>query len=292
MPAGQDDTAVARAPDGALARPPLSAYIRTLNEARMIEDVVRAALTVAREVVIVDSGSRDGTVERARAAGATVSHQDWLGNGGQKRAAEALCAHDWLLDLDADEVVSPELAREIAALFASGAPARPVYKIPLVTAPPYGRPWRGVDISRRAKLYDRRVVRMPDHKAWDQLEIPAGASVGGLRSPILHHSFTGVAHLIDKVNRNTTNRAREAKLKPRLWVVARVLFGLPVYFFQRYVLYGLFLRGAYGFSFAMTVSIGRWLRDVKMYERHLQADAARRAERRGAGAASNPETSP
>jgi glycosyltransferase involved in cell wall biosynthesis len=291
MPAGPDHGAADAPPDGARARPPLSGYIRTLNEARMIEEVVRAALAVADEVVIVDSGSRDGTVERAKAAGARVHHQDWLGNGGQKRAAEDLCTHDWLLDLDADEVVSPELAREIAALFAKGEPTLAIYKIPLVTAPPYGPPWRGVDVSRRAKLYDRRVARMPDHKAWDQLEPPPGVRVGALAGPILHHSFTGVGHLVDKVNRNTTNRAREMKLKPRAWVVARVLFGLPVYFFRRYVLHGLFLRGTYGFAFAMTVSIGRWLRDVKMYERHLKAES-RVETARDPATTSKPEASP
>jgi glycosyltransferase involved in cell wall biosynthesis len=292
MPAGHDDGSVAPAPEGAHARPPVSAYIRTLNEARMIEDVVRAALAVAAEVVVVDSGSRDGTIERAAAAGARVHHQDWLGNGGQKRAAEDLCRHDWLLDLDADEVVSPELAREIALLFAGGEPALPIYEIPLVTAPPYGPPWRGVDVSRRGKLYDRRVARMPDHKAWDQLEPPPGARVGALNAPILHHSFTGIEHLVDKVNRNTTNRARESRLKPRAWVVARVYFGLPIYFLRRYVLHGLFLRGTYGFAFAMTVAIGRWLRDVKMYERHLAADETGRADRGDAPAASNAEGSP
>ncbi|MGD2132807.1 MAG: glycosyltransferase family 2 protein, partial [Maricaulaceae bacterium] len=192
-------------------RPPLSCYIRTLNEERLIGEVVAAALRIAREVIVVDSGSTDATVERAAEAGADVRHQDWLGNGRQKRAGEELCAYDWLLDLDADEVVTPELAAEIAALFKTGAPAaqtaadskwgaepkstlgsapaRSVYTVPLVTAPPVGQPWRGTDVARRAKLYDRRMHRMPDHAAWDQLELKRGTKIGRLKGALLHYSF-------------------------------------------------------------------------------------------------------
>lgn len=250
-------------------RPPISCYIRTLNEERKIAEVVSAALAVAREVVVVDSGSTDATVALAEKAGARVEHVAWRGVGGQKRAGEDLCAHDWLLDLDADEVVTPELAAEIAALFEHGAPEEIAFRTPLVTAPPIGAPWYGVDIQVRAKLYDRRRIRIPDSKAWDQFKPPKDARVGRLTAAILHYSFTGVEHLMNKVNRNTTARAKEA-LKPLPLVVMRIFFGFPFYFFKRYILRGLILKGVYGFVFAVTVATGRWLRDVKMFEIHMK----------------------
>lgn len=257
-------------------RPPVSCYIRTLNEARKIDEVVRAALTVAREVVVVDSGSTDDTVALAEAAGARVIHHDWLGVGGQKRVGEDACAHDWLLDLDADEVITPELAAEIAALFAHGRePDAMAFRVSLVTAPPFGKPWYGVDLMVRAKLYDRRRIRIPDSRAWDQFKAPRGAAFGRLKHPILHYSFTGVEHLMNKVNRNTTARAEEA-LKPLPVVILRVFFGFPFYVLKRYLLRGLILKGVYGFAFAITVATGRWLRDVKMFEIHMR----RRAERK------------
>lgn len=248
-------------------RPPLSAYIRTRNEARMIADVVRAALAVADEVVVVDCGSSDDTVKLAEDAGARVIHHQWLGNGHQKRIAEEACRHDWLLDLDADEIVTPALAAEIAALFAAGEPARPIYRTPMAFAPPVGDPWLGFGGVIRHKLYDRRQVRAPAHAAWDQFEIPPGAEVGKLKTPILHHAFTGAEHLIDKLNRNSSVRARELTPKPMPFLVLRIVFGLPFYFLKRYLLDGLFRGGVYGFSFAMMSGFGRWLRDVKMYER-------------------------
>jgi glycosyltransferase involved in cell wall biosynthesis len=106
---------------------PVSCYIRTFNEARKIGDVVAAALEAVDEVVVVDSGSTDATVAIAEAQGARVIRQDWLGRGRQKRYAEEQCRNDYVLDLDADEVVSPELGAEIKALFANGPPPFPVY---------------------------------------------------------------------------------------------------------------------------------------------------------------------
>jgi glycosyltransferase involved in cell wall biosynthesis len=255
----------------------LSAYIRTLNESSRIAEAVRAALAVADEVVVVDSGSTDGTRQIAEAAGARVIAQPWLGNGGQKRAGEDACRHDWLLDLDADEVVSSELAAEIRALFASGPPAGGVYALKLVTVPPYGPVWTRASLSWRNKLYDRRRVRMPDHKAWDQLALSPDMTPTRLRGALWHHSFRNIGHVVDKLNRVSGVRARESRLKSYPAVVLRVIFAMPVYFLRHYLLRGLWRAGLYGFAMAVTAAVGRWLRDVKMLERHY--------DRRRAGSA-------
>lgn len=235
----------------------------------MIGDVVRAALAVADEVIVVDSGSSDDTVKIAEAAGARVVRQDWLGNGHQKRIGEEACRHDWLLDLDADEIVAPAFAAEVAALFAGGEPPASIYETPLALAPPIGEPWFGFGLSKRCKLYDRRVVRAPAHAAWDQFEIPPGGMVGRIKAPIVHHAFTGAGHLMEKLNRNSSVRARELPLKPTPLLVLRIFFGLPIYFGKRYFVDGLIRGGVYGFSFALMSGFGRWLRDVKMFERAM-----------------------
>lgn len=253
--------------------PPLSAYIRTSNEARLIGEVVRAALQVADEVVVVDSGSTDATPAIAESAGARVVRKEWLGAGRQKRFAEEQCRHDWLLDLDADEVVTPELAAEIGALFGEGEPPFEIYRTPVAIAPPFGAPWTGFGGVVRHKLYDRRAVRAPDHAAWDQFEIPRDAKVGELKSPLLHYAFADTAHLMDKLNRNSSTRARELPLKPASLLVLRIFFGLPFYIGKRYFLDGLIRGGVYGFAFSMMSGFGRWMRDVKMFERRLRERA-------------------
>lgn len=251
-------------------KPTISAYIRTLNEARMIAAVVKAALELADEVIVVDSGSSDTTAALATEAGARVIRQNWLGNGRQKRFAEDQCRHDWLLDLDADEIVTPELAAEIRALFANGEPPCRVYRTPVAIAPPVGKPWIGFGGVIRRKLYDRRAVRAPDHAAWDQFDIPPGMNVGALSAPILHYAFSDAAHLIDKLNRNSSTRARELTPKSSPALVLRIFFGLPFYVAKRYLLDGLFRGGVYGFAFSMMSGFGRWMRDVKMFERRMR----------------------
>lgn len=255
---------------------PISCYIRTLNETRMVADVIAAALEVADEVVVVDSGSTDGTVEVAEKAGARVIHQDWLGNGFQKRVGEEACRHDWLLDLDADEIVSDRLAAEIRALFAEGAPEEGVCRLKLAIAPPVGDPWEDFGYSWRAKLYDRRRFRMPGHAAWDQLTDAQQKGARTLDGPLLHYAFEGIWQQVAKVNHGSTVRAKELPLRPVPVLAARIVLTLPLLFLKRYLLHGMFRGGVYGFAVAATLAFGKWLRDVKMYERAIRARNAGR----------------
>ncbi|MCI4665801.1 MAG: glycosyltransferase family 2 protein [Neomegalonema sp.] len=248
--------------------PPVTAYIRTLNEERMIGAVISAARAAAREIIIVDCGSTDRTREIAEAAGARVIDQPWLGNGRQKRVGEEAARNDWLLDLDADEVLSPQLAEAIKAVFAQGEPAHDVYEMTLVTVPPVGAPWEGFALDPRRKLYDRRKHRMPDHKAWDQLEIPKAKQLPRLDGALFHHSFRDFEQYMAKWNRVSSVRSRETKLKPLWQLKLRILFAPPFYFLRHYLLRGLWRAGFYGFAIARGVAFGRWMRDVKMYEIH------------------------
>lgn len=257
---------------------PISAYIRTKNEERMIGDVIRAAQQVVSEVVLIDSGSTDKTIEIAEALGARVVRAPWLGGGKQKRLGEDACVHDWLLDLDADEVVTPELAEEIRGYFANGEPATPVFEMNMATSPPVGPVWWTYNLVDRRKLYDRRAVRQPDHANWDQFKVPSGMRVQKLRAPLLHYSFRDLAQLEEKFNRNSSGRARDTKLKP-FWLVAlRMLFARPIYFLNHYLRRGLWRAGWYGVAVASIAAHGRWLKDAKMMEIHLRNRENRSAD--------------
>lgn len=238
----------------------------------MIGDVVRAALAVCDEVVIVDSGSTDDTVRIAEQAGGRVLFNAWQGNGFQKRIGEDLCRHDWVLDLDADEIVTPALAAEIGVLFAAGSPACAVYKTPMEVVPPFFP--RSVRFGRvgRAKLYNRRLVRAPADAVWDQFEIPPQLAVGTLKAPLLHFAYKDAEHLTAKLNGYSSLQAREKAPKPRALLALRIVFGFPFYFLRRYIFEGLALKGVYGFAFTFMTAYGRWLRDVKMYERYLSEE--------------------
>ncbi len=130
----------------------LSCCIIAHNEGDRIERCIRAAQPIVDEIVVVDSGSTDDTVAKAKALGAKVFYNAWDGYGPQKRFAEDCATHDWILNLDADEVVTPELAREIAALMRS--PVGPAARLSLP-------PGHGLSRTRQAKA----VGRLPQLRA-------------------------------------------------------------------------------------------------------------------------------
>ena len=249
----------------------ISCYIRTLNEAQNIAETVRAAKKVSNEVVVVDSGSTDSTVHLATAEGARVIEQSWLGNGHQKRVGEEVCCHNWVLDIDADEVVTDDLAQEIRALFSGDGdgPDADIYEIPLITVDPGGHVWTKCPVVRRAKLYDKRKIRAPAHGVWDQFRIPDDPTVGRLQGALLHYSFSGMGQLALKMAK--ANIQKSPFLKPRRFLSSalKVYFGLPVYFFIRYVVRGFWREGSYGFMAAVAVSYSHWCRHAISHESHL-----------------------
>lgn len=255
-------------------RPPISCYIRTKNEERLIGSVIAAAFLVAREVVVVDCGSTDATVAIAERLGARVIQQAWLGNGFQKRVGEEACLYDLVLDLDADEVVSAELAAEITRQFEAGELA-PINALKLVTVPPVGKPWLHHAIAYRNKLYDRRVVQQPAHAAWDQFDVPDSIKVRRLAPPLYHHSYRDLTQMMDKFNSYSLVRSRQGKRRSRLSAQIRIVFALPIYFLKYYFQRGHYKTGVYGFSIAMISAFGRWLSDAKTYEDYLAADRAK-----------------
>ena len=109
----------------------VTATVITLNEAAHIEACL-ASVAWADEIIVVDSGSTDGTPDRARAKGARVIVKDWPGYSNQKNFAAGEAKNDWILSVDADERVTPELAAEIKQMLATE-PGPPGFRIPRVT---------------------------------------------------------------------------------------------------------------------------------------------------------------
>lgn len=102
-----------------MEKPTLSIVIIALNEERHMGDVLAAAAPLANEIILVDSGSTDRTIAIAESYKARVIHQDWLGYGKQKNFAISKATGDWILSLDGDEVMTPELVSEIAEVLVS-----------------------------------------------------------------------------------------------------------------------------------------------------------------------------
>ena len=260
-----------KAKSNKMSRVPVSCFIRTYNEEKRIKPVILAAREIVNEVIVIDSNSTDNTRIIAKEAGARIIQHKWLGNGYQKRLGEDAASHNWLLDLDADEILSPELQEAIRELFAAGDPHPGIYSLRLVTVPPFpkGAVWHRSNLFYRNKLYHRKIVRMPAHAAWDQFEVPSNQTVRELKGALLHYSFADIGQQMTKMNRVSSVRASETKLKPKPVLAFRILFGFPFYLFKKLFLQGMYRAGIYGFACAAVIASNRWLKDVKMYEIHL-----------------------
>lgn len=242
---------------------PLSCCIIAYNEGDRITRCIDAVRPIADEIVVVDSGSSDDTVAKAKAAGAKVFFHAWDGYGPQKRFAEACATHDWILNLDADEVVTPELAQEIAALMRSPETMRPAYRFRQVTVyPGRSRPRLWADYHNYVRLYDRRRVRFRESRVHDTVDT-GKHPVGRLRGIALHYSWRTPGHVRDKLESYTDLQAKELR-KPPLVILLRLPFEYPILLFRYYILRRHFTGGWLGLRIAHAIAAARFRRLLKM----------------------------
>jgi len=243
-------------------RAPLSAVLITRNAAAVL-DACLESLQFADDILIVDSNSSDGTLEIARRHGARVVQKEWLGFGRQKQFAVDQAKHDWVLCLDADERVSPELAASIAQALA--APVSPVYRMPRRNrflgrwlAHGEGYP----DWSPR--LFNRLNARWSDDLVHEK--VLYAVTPGTLSGDLLHDSADDLAAYLDRQNRYTTLAARQAYELGRSSGVLRLLFSPVVRFFKFYILRLGFLDGVPGLLHISIGCINSYMKYAKLLE--------------------------
>ncbi|MEM1346096.1 MAG: glycosyltransferase family 2 protein [Pseudomonadota bacterium] len=253
--------------EGAGGRLPISAFIITLNEAARLERTL-AALWFCDQVVVVDSGSSDDTVALAKAAGAEVHVRAWQGYGLQKAHAETLCRHDWLLNVDADEVVTPALADALVALFAGGAPEPCAWRVAILNVyPGAARPRPLANDYCVVRFYHRSVARYRAHPLFDRVLVDDGVAIGRLRGALWHYPLLSWAHFVEKENRYTSYQAKAARLRPRWVLLLRLGVEFPFQFMKFYLIRRHITGGWQGFVFATTAAYARFLRIAKLLER-------------------------
>lgn len=251
-----------------MSRVPLSACIIARDEADRIGRCIHAVRGLADEVVVVDSGSTDDTVARSQALGAKTFHRAWDGYGPQKRFSEDCASHDWILNLDADEVVTPELAEEIRALLASEPPLAG-YRVPMPTVfPGAGKPRLWAERHNYIRLYDRRRMRFRDSLVHDTVDT-GDQPVGQLTGVALHYSNRSIEHVRQKLDRYTHLQARELRKSPLL-VWLRLPLEYPAVFLRYYILRRNFTGGMFGLRSSHIAAEMR----VKRLLRILQAQRA------------------
>ncbi len=221
---------------------PFSVVIVAQNAAPQLADCL-ASVPFADEIVLVDSGSSDATVDVAVRHGARVVQHEWLGFGRQKQFAVEQARHDWVLCLDADERVTAELAASLRA--ALEAPASPVYR--MARRNRFMGRWlrhgEGYpDWSTR--LFDRREARWSDDAVHEK--VLHAVTPGTLAGDLLHASAEDLGRYVEKQNRYSTLAARQLRDRGHSAGVAALLLSPLVRFVKFYLLRLGFLDGVAG----------------------------------------------
>ena len=198
----------------------------------------------------MDSGSVDRTLEIAKANGARILSHPFEGYGPQKAWAVSQATHDWVLVVDADEIVTPELAREIQATLVRDAGTFSGYEIP-ISLVFLGRLMRhgGEYRMPHLRLYDRRRGNYNQNRVHERVELEG--SVGRLHEHIRHDSYGSIDAYFAKFNDYTTAGALDLKARGKTASAATVVLRFPLTFIRQYFLRGHALNGYPGFVWSL-----------------------------------------
>lgn len=229
------------APAGLNDRIRISACVVALNEEDRIGECL-ASLDFCDELLVVDSHSSDRTREIASEQGARVIERDWPGHVAQKEFAIRAADHDWVLCLDADERLSPELRREIIALRDAGFARHAGWSFPRLSN--YLGTWVRHGSwypNRQLRLFDRRRGHYGGVDPHDRVE--TDDSVGRLAGELIHYPYRGLSHHLRTMDSYTTLSARGLFERGRRASVWDLVLRPPARFLRFLVLRRGFLLG-------------------------------------------------
>ena len=243
--------------------PTLSAILITRNEEANLEDCLASLDGLATQIVVVDTQSTDCTLVIAQRYGALISSPpDWPGFGPQKNRALDLASEDWVLSLDADERLTPELRAEIKGVLDK--PQTDCYAIPRLS-------WYCGRFMRHSgwtpdyvdRLFKRGSARFSTDLVHERL-IPKGP-VLRLKNQMLHYSFMNLAQVQEKMERYSTASAQQAFARGKTASPLKAILHGAWSFFRTYILRAGFLDGPQGFSLALANAKGSYLRYIKLW---------------------------
>ncbi|MCD4721465.1 MAG: glycosyltransferase family 2 protein [Desulfobacula sp.] len=258
---------------------PLSVFIIAKNEEKRIFKTIDAVKNFADEIIVVEDGSTDNTVETAEKAGAKVVHNKWKGYGPQKKFGENLCKNKWVLSIDADEEVTSELADEIIELFTKKNSDKHCefsgYKIKITNTLWYEkRPNRFAGYINRIRLYDKSKAGFKNSTVHDCVIIKDVAEnsreeqkrTKQLKNIIIHRPIISIEQKISKINFYSTLQAENAILKRKKSSTLKITFGFTAIFFKYYILKRYFIYGIDGIALSMIDAFAQFLKYYKIKE--------------------------
>lgn len=240
----------------------ISLFIITKNEESKIAKCIASAKELVSEIIVVDSGSQDKTLQIAESLGAAIYQRDFDGFASQKNFALSKVNSPWALNLDADETLTPQLCEEIRRTLA-------------------GTPHAGFKLHRRNyflgkemkhsglnKDYILRLVRTDAARYNDNLvheSLQLKGSVGQMKESFLHYSYDDLESYFTKLNHYTKLAARQMYQNERRFHLFPVLLTLPFEFAKRYLLKLGILDGMRGFLWSSFSTMYVFIKYMKLW---------------------------
>jgi glycosyltransferase involved in cell wall biosynthesis len=224
----------------------LSVVVITYNEAKHIKRCLDSVQGIANEIIVVDSGSTDDTVNIARSCGAKVTHQEWLGFGEQKNFANSLTKNNWILSLDADEALSSELKEEISAELI-------ILRHKVYSANRRNRycgKWlrhSGWYPDTKPRLFNKNFAYWNTSRVHEILIVEPNISIGKLKFDLLHYPFDTIYEHKKRAEKYALLSAEQIFLNGKKPDFFKLNFGGSFRFFRDYILKLGFLDGRAGF---------------------------------------------
>lgn len=242
----------------------LSVAMITFNEERILEKTLESVKNIADEIIVLDSGSTDRTKEIAERYGAKFVYQKWLGYGMQKNKAIELATNEWVLNIDADEEVSPALKERILKI-KNGEEEGEVFKIRF-TSVCFGKKLKhgGWSNSSHTKLFKKSVGHFNNNMVHEEFE--TDKKIYLIKEEIYHHSYSTLQDYFVKFNRYTTEGAIEYYKKGKKPSNLQIIFN-PIYkFIKMYIIRLGFLDGIEGLMIASTSALYSMVKYFKLRE--------------------------
>ena len=245
---------------------PISCFIIAQDEADRIANTIESVIDIVDEVIVIDSGSTDGTQDLARQLGCKVFFNKWKGYGPQKRFGEDCAKNEWLLNLDADEYLSDQIKSEILQIFDDNNNHYNFFSMKVTPIYPNWKRPRIFSASHECvRLYNKRFGRFSNSPVHDSVETN-NSKVFYFKNHIYHNSVRSFTHLIEKEESYIQLQSKTLKDKNKIFLFLRIFVEFPLAFIKYYFIRRHFTGALTGLVTALILAYYRWKRVIVLFK--------------------------